>query len=134
MLLVFWLGLCSYTKHCRWVTSEAYSSPSIVLISGWGPHRVVLDDFREAYYWLRHNTAQDAKIMSWWVAGLARVGWVEGAAAGVGRGEAGSCGRVGGGRKDTQGLDAGYVCGEGGGSNCVCVGGWGGVQRGGEGG
>lgn len=27
--------------------------------------RVILDDFREAYYWLRHNTATDAKIMSW---------------------------------------------------------------------
>jgi dolichyl-diphosphooligosaccharide--protein glycosyltransferase len=32
-------GLISYTKHCNWVTSEAYSSPSIVLISGWGPYR-----------------------------------------------------------------------------------------------
>jgi hypothetical protein len=21
---------------------------------------------REAYYWLRHNTKPDAKIMSWW--------------------------------------------------------------------
>ncbi|KXZ53944.1 hypothetical protein GPECTOR_6g862 [Gonium pectorale] len=60
------LGLMSYAGHCIWVTSEAYSSPSIVLISGWGPHRHVLDDFREAYYWLRHNTAPDAKIMSWW--------------------------------------------------------------------
>jgi dolichyl-diphosphooligosaccharide--protein glycosyltransferase len=29
--------------------------------------RHVLDDFREAYYWLRHNTAPDARIMSWWV-------------------------------------------------------------------
>lgn len=28
--------------------------------------RVVLDDFREAYYWLRHNTKPDARIMSWW--------------------------------------------------------------------
>lgn len=45
------LGLVSYVQHSNWVTSEAYSSPSIVLISGWGPHRVVLDDFREAYYW-----------------------------------------------------------------------------------
>uniref|UniRef100_A0A7S0S2X5 dolichyl-diphosphooligosaccharide--protein glycotransferase n=1 Tax=Chlamydomonas leiostraca TaxID=1034604 RepID=A0A7S0S2X5_9CHLO len=60
------LGLMSYSAHCRWVTSEAYSSPSIVLISGYGPHRHVLDDFREAYYWLRHNTKPDAKIMSWW--------------------------------------------------------------------
>lgn len=60
------LGLTSYVKHSNWVTSEAYSSPSIVLISGWGPNRVVLDDFREAYYWLRHNTVADAKVMSWW--------------------------------------------------------------------
>jgi dolichyl-diphosphooligosaccharide--protein glycosyltransferase len=50
---------------CSWVTSEAYSSPSIVLISGHGPYRHVLDDFREAYYWLRQNTKHDAKIMSW---------------------------------------------------------------------
>ncbi|KAG2440767.1 hypothetical protein HXX76_003623 [Chlamydomonas incerta] len=60
------LAMMSYAGHCIWVTSEAYSSPSIVLISGWGPHRHVLDDFREAYYWLRHNTKPDAKIMSWW--------------------------------------------------------------------
>jgi len=49
----------------RWVTSEAYSSPSIVLMSGSGPNRMILDDFREAYYWLRHNTKPDAKILSW---------------------------------------------------------------------
>lgn len=49
----------------RWVTSEAYSSPSIVLSSGSGPNRVILDDFREAYAWLRHNTKPDAKILSW---------------------------------------------------------------------
>ncbi|EFJ42045.1 hypothetical protein VOLCADRAFT_83836 [Volvox carteri f. nagariensis] len=60
------LAMWSFSNHCIWVTSEAYSSPSIVLISGWGPHRHVLDDFREAYYWLRHNTAPDAKVMSWW--------------------------------------------------------------------
>jgi hypothetical protein len=26
----------------------------------------VFDDFREAYGWLRHNTAPDAKVASWW--------------------------------------------------------------------
>ncbi|GLC40329.1 hypothetical protein PLESTB_000628800 [Pleodorina starrii] len=66
LLVLTGLAMVSYANHCIWVTSEAYSSPSIVLISGWGPHRHVLDDFREAYYWLRHNTAPDAKIMSWW--------------------------------------------------------------------
>jgi dolichyl-diphosphooligosaccharide--protein glycosyltransferase len=27
---------------------------------------MMFDDFREAYAWIRHNTAEDAKIMSWW--------------------------------------------------------------------
>ena len=26
----------------------------------------IVDDYREAYYWLRQNTKEDAKIMSWW--------------------------------------------------------------------
>lgn len=25
-----------------------------------------MDDFREAYYWLRQNTDDKARIMSWW--------------------------------------------------------------------
>ncbi|KAF5829471.1 Oligosaccharyl transferase STT3 subunit-domain-containing protein [Dunaliella salina] len=66
VLAIIFLGLRSYANHCQWVTSEAYSSPSIVLMSGSGPNRMILDDFREAYYWLRHNTKPDAKVLSWW--------------------------------------------------------------------
>ncbi|KAJ8322296.1 hypothetical protein KUTeg_000767 [Tegillarca granosa] len=59
--------LITYTFHCTWVTSEAYSSPSIVLSARGGDGgKIIFDDFREAYYWLRHNTAEDAKVMSWW--------------------------------------------------------------------
>ncbi|KAJ6340517.1 hypothetical protein OIU77_008308 [Salix suchowensis] len=29
-------------------------------------NRVIFDDYREAYYWLRQNTPADAKVMSWW--------------------------------------------------------------------
>lgn len=59
--------LSRYAIHCTWVTSEAYSSPSIVLAAR-GAHggRVIFDDYREAYFWLRKNTPPDAKIMSWW--------------------------------------------------------------------
>lgn len=61
------LFLCMYAFHCTWVTSEAYSSPSIVLAARSGDGgKIIFDDFREAYYWLRHNTPEDAKIMSWW--------------------------------------------------------------------
>lgn len=28
--------------------------------------RTILDDFREAYYWLRQNTDEKARVMSWW--------------------------------------------------------------------
>ncbi|CAG5126051.1 unnamed protein product [Candidula unifasciata] len=41
--------------------------PSIVLSARGGDgSRIIFDDFREAYYWLRHNTPEDAKVMSWW--------------------------------------------------------------------
>lgn len=59
--------LIMYVFHCTWVTSEAYSSPSIVLSAKQGDgSRAIFDDFREAYYWIRYNTPEDAKIMSWW--------------------------------------------------------------------
>ena len=51
--------LITYTFHCTWVTSEAYSSPSIVLSAKQHDgSRVIFDDFREAYYWLRQNTPE----------------------------------------------------------------------------
>jgi dolichyl-diphosphooligosaccharide--protein glycosyltransferase len=28
--------------------------------------RVLFDDFREGYAWLKENTPLDAKVMSWW--------------------------------------------------------------------
>eukprot|EP00755_Sulcionema_specki_P011521 Sspe_Gene.7756::Locus_2630_Transcript_2_3_Confidence_0.400_Length_1731::g.7756::m.7756/K07151/STT3; dolichyl-diphosphooligosaccharide--protein glycosyltransferase len=56
-----------YIIHCTWITSEAYSSPSIILQStGHNGQRVIFDDYREGYFWLQTNTAPDAKIMSWW--------------------------------------------------------------------
>ena len=65
-VLMMTFFLFTYTFHCTWVTSEAYSSPSIVLASyGNDGSRQILDDFREAYYWLWQNTAEDARVMSW---------------------------------------------------------------------
>jgi len=69
--------LMMFAVHCTWVTSNAYSSPSIVLASyGNDGSRQILDDFREAYYWLWQNTDEDARVMSWWdygyqIAGMA---------------------------------------------------------------
>jgi dolichyl-diphosphooligosaccharide---protein glycosyltransferase len=61
------LLLLFYSFHATYVSSEAYSSPSIVLGSKLADGtRVIYDDFREAYYWMRQNTHHAAKIMSWW--------------------------------------------------------------------
>ena len=27
---------------------------------------IIVDDYREAYWWLRDNTAEDARVMAWW--------------------------------------------------------------------
>ncbi|CCH58689.1 hypothetical protein TBLA_0A09010 [Henningerozyma blattae CBS 6284] len=62
---LFYLYLFVY--HCTWVTSNAYSSPSVVLPSQTpNGEMALIDDYREAYYWLRMNTAEDAKVAAWW--------------------------------------------------------------------
>lgn len=67
VLLTFISYLFMFVTHCTWVTSNAYSSPSVVLASTKPDGSTFLiDDFREAYYWLRMNTPEDAKVMSWW--------------------------------------------------------------------
>ncbi|AAS53862.1 AFR491Wp [Eremothecium gossypii ATCC 10895] len=62
---LFYLFLFVY--HCTWVTSTAYSSPSVVLPShNSDGSPALIDDYREAYYWLRMNTHPDAKVAAWW--------------------------------------------------------------------
>lgn len=69
--------LCFFVAHCTWVTANAYSSPSVVLASqNQDGSQHIIDDFREAYYWLRQNTPETAVVMSWWdygyqIAGMA---------------------------------------------------------------
>ncbi|OJJ99509.1 glycosyltransferase family 66 protein [Aspergillus aculeatus ATCC 16872] len=59
--------LLLFVAHCTWVTSNAYSSPSVVLASRMPDgSQHIIDDYREAYYWLRQNTPHNAKVMSWW--------------------------------------------------------------------
>ncbi|KAJ1956141.1 oligosaccharyl transferase stt3 subunit, partial [Linderina pennispora] len=70
--------LFMFQWHCSWVTSNAYSSPSVVLASR-SPDgsQHIIDDFREAYYWLRQNTKPDAKVLSWWDYGYQLAGMAD---------------------------------------------------------
>ena len=59
--------MSTYVLHSNFTGAEAYASPSIIMSSKdrFG-NRHIIDDYREAYYWLRMNTKSDDKIMSWW--------------------------------------------------------------------
>merc|ERR1712217_324109 len=47
--------------------AEAMSQPSIIIKSRLKDGRTVLiDDYREAYWWLRDNTPEDSRVMAWW--------------------------------------------------------------------
>ncbi|KAI9482418.1 oligosaccharyl transferase stt3 subunit [Coemansia sp. RSA 989] len=70
--------LFMFQWHCSWITSTAYSSPSVVLASR-SPDgsQHIIDDFREAYYWLRKNTRPDARVLSWWDYGYQLAGMAD---------------------------------------------------------
>ena len=48
--------------HAVFVAANAYCASSLAVETAEGP----ADDFREAYSWLRANTAEDAKVLAWW--------------------------------------------------------------------
>jgi dolichyl-diphosphooligosaccharide---protein glycosyltransferase len=80
-LIVVFNALCMlsfFVLHCTYVTSSAYSSPSVVLASH-NPDgsQNIIDDFREAYYWLRQNTPEDSVVMSWWDYGYQIAGFAD---------------------------------------------------------
>lgn len=68
VLAVAAVALSAFGYHATYIASAAYSSPSIVIEAGrtQDGRRVLYDDYREAYFWLRQNTDPEAKILSWW--------------------------------------------------------------------
>ena len=67
VVVTFAIYLALFVKHSTFVTSTAYSSPSVVLASRMADgSQYIIDDYREAYYWLRMNTPDDARVMSWY--------------------------------------------------------------------
>mmetsp|Transcript_24276 Transcript_24276/g.36414 ORF Transcript_24276/g.36414 Transcript_24276/m.36414 type:complete len:729 (+) Transcript_24276:123-2309(+) len=59
--------LALFLVHSVWTIEKTYSSPVSVVLTGRSPNgRLIFDDFREAYSWLRVNTPSDAKVLAWW--------------------------------------------------------------------
>lgn len=64
LLILLW----SFARHSLNITTTVYSTPTVIMTMNRGGGRppVHLDDFREAYSWLRHNTRDDASVLAWW--------------------------------------------------------------------
>lgn len=61
---------------CLYIVDPVRCSRPLSHLSFRCSSRNILDDFREAYYWLRQNTDEHARVMSWWdygyqIAGMA---------------------------------------------------------------
>jgi len=64
-------------KDYSWRLSKELSHPSIIVPARTRQGQVIkVDDYRQAYWWLRDNTPQDSRILAWWdygyqIAGIA---------------------------------------------------------------
>jgi dolichyl-diphosphooligosaccharide---protein glycosyltransferase len=66
LCLCFLVGITRFAPHC-WHLGRALSEPQIMLRGkNKDGERVIIDDFREAYWWLRDRTPEDARVMAWW--------------------------------------------------------------------
>jgi len=65
-LVIFYVGGVHFKNYC-WRLSKDLSHPSIIQRARLRDGRIVnIDDYREAYWWLRDNTPKDSRIMAWW--------------------------------------------------------------------
>jgi Uncharacterized membrane protein, required for N-linked glycosylation len=63
MSLLVWNSFHSYC----WKIGKHLSNPSIIQVGQTRDGKVVyVDDYREAYNWIRENTPEDSRIMAWW--------------------------------------------------------------------
>eukprot|EP00571_Detonula_confervacea_P013550 CAMPEP_0172310290 /NCGR_PEP_ID=MMETSP1058-20130122/11401_1 /TAXON_ID=83371 /ORGANISM="Detonula confervacea, Strain CCMP 353" /LENGTH=957 /DNA_ID=CAMNT_0013023083 /DNA_START=116 /DNA_END=2989 /DNA_ORIENTATION=+ len=67
VMLVSLYMQASTFKTYSWKISASLSNPSIILKGQTREGNIIkVDDYREAYWWLRDNTPEDARIMAWW--------------------------------------------------------------------
>lgn len=55
-----------FIAHC-FTMAQQLSEPQIIIQGRTqGGEMIMIDDFRQAYWWLRDNTPSDSRVMAWW--------------------------------------------------------------------
>eukprot|EP00536_Pseudo-nitzschia_multiseries_P007650 jgi/Psemu1/240422/estExt_Genewise1.C_1820012 len=66
LLLMGYILSVNFSHYC-WRLGQDLSNPTIIVKARLRDGTVIkLDDYREAYWWLRDNTPDDSRIMAWW--------------------------------------------------------------------
>lgn len=66
IIVVLMMFVSSFQTFCL-NSCRSFSNPAIVQIGKTKDGQTIrVDDYREAYRWLRDNTPEDARILSWW--------------------------------------------------------------------
>lgn len=67
LLMLMGYILCVNFTHYCWRLSQDLSNPTIIVKARLRDGTVIkLDDYREAYWWLRDKTPEDSRILAWW--------------------------------------------------------------------
>ena len=66
MIAALYMQAATFNSYC-WKISSSLSNPSIILKGQTRDGNIIkVDDYREAYWWLRDNTPADARVLAWW--------------------------------------------------------------------
>ncbi|CAK9062452.1 Dolichyl-diphosphooligosaccharide--protein glycosyltransferase subunit STT3A (Oligosaccharyl transferase subunit STT3A) (STT3-A) [Durusdinium trenchii] len=66
MLLTFMICGMEFMNYC-WAVAERLSQASIIVKRrNKEGQEILMDDYRESYWWLRDHTPEDTRIMAWW--------------------------------------------------------------------
>jgi len=66
LIMMGFILFAVFTRYC-WHLAQDLSNPTIIVKARLREGTVIkLDDYREAYWWLRDNTPEDSRIMAWW--------------------------------------------------------------------
>jgi len=65
LIVTYWMGY-AFADYC-WLISRDLANPSIIVRGRTSNGDIVtVDDYREAYWWLRDNTPEDSRVLAWW--------------------------------------------------------------------